>query len=220
MRQWHLNCFFELITLLLIIEKKPFEGITDLPEVKSLTDSEIMLKIAGYDSKALEQLYDRYTPLLYTLIKRIIPDKETAEEVLSEVFVIIWRQIDQIDFKSINVYTWMVTLARNKAIDVKNRSIGKVTEEYTEDYEKEKILPKLSREIESVELEDVLEMKGKIDGAIKSLTDAQRYVMELSYYEGVDEIGIAEKLKIPSSTVKSKLQVAIGNLMKKISKPN
>jgi len=191
-----------------------------LPEVKSLTDSEIMLKIAGYDSKALEQLYDRYTPLLYTLIKRIIPDKETAEEVLSEVFVIIWRQIDQIDFKNINIYTWMVTLARNKAIDVKNRNIGKVTEEYTEDYEKEKILPKLSREIESGELEDVLGMKEKIEGAIKSLTDAQRYVMELSYYEGVDEIGIAEKLKIPSSTVKSKLQVAIGNLMKKISKPN
>ena len=191
-----------------------------MPEVKTLTDSEIMLKITGYDSKALEQLYDRYTPLLYTLIKRIIPDKETAEEVLSEVFVIIWRQIDQIDFKSINVYTWMVTVARNKAIDVKNRNMGKVTEEYTEDYEKEKILPKLSQEIESVELEDVLEMKGKIEGAIKSLTDAQRYVMELSYYEGVDEIGIAEKLKIPSSTVKSKLQVAIGNLMKKISKPN
>ena len=191
-----------------------------MSDVNSLTDSEIMLKITGYDSKALEQLYDRYTPLLYTLIKRIIPDKETAEEVLSEVFVIIWRQIDQVDFKSINVYTWMVTLARNKAIDVKNRNMGKVTEEYSEDYEKEKILPKLSQEIESVELEDVLEMKGKIEGAIKSLTDAQRYVMELSYYEGVDEIGIAEKLKIPSSTVKSKLQVAIGNLMKKISKPN
>jgi len=191
-----------------------------LPEVKSLTDSEIMLKIAGYDSKALEQIYDRYTPLLYTLIKRIIPEKETAEEVLSEVFVIIWRQIDQIDFKNINIYTWMVTLVRNKAIDVKNRNMRKVTEEYTEDYEKEKILPKLSREIESVELEDVLGMKEKIEGAIKSLTDAQRYVMELSYYEGVDEIGIAEKLKIPSSTVKSKLQVAIGNLMKKISKPN
>jgi RNA polymerase sigma-70 factor (ECF subfamily) len=191
-----------------------------LPEVNSLTDAEIMLKIAGYDSKALEQLYDRYTPLLYTLIKRIIPDKDTAEEVLSEVFVIIWRQIDQIDFKSSNIYTWMVTLARNKAIDVKNRNVGKVTEEYTEDYEKEKILPKLSPEIEPTELEDVLEMKEKIEGAVKSLTGAQRYVMELSYYEGLDEIGIAEKLKIPSSTVKSKLQVAIGNLMKKISKTN
>lgn len=191
-----------------------------MSEVKALTDAEIMLKIAGYDSKALEQLYDRYTPLLYTLIKKIIPEKETAEEILSEVFVIIWRQIDQFDFRSSNVYTWMVTLARNKAIDVKNRTIGKVTEEYTDDYEKEKILPKLSPEIESVELEEVLGMKEKIEGAMKSLTDAQRYVIELSYFEGLDESGIAEKLKIPSSTVKSKLQVAIGNLMKKISKTN
>ncbi|MDZ7625354.1 MAG: sigma-70 family RNA polymerase sigma factor [Ignavibacteriaceae bacterium] len=191
-----------------------------MSEVKSLTDAEIMLKIAGYDSKALEQLYDRYTPLLYTLIKKIIPDKETAEEVLSEVFVVIWRQIDHFDFSSSNVYTWMVTLARNKAIDVKNRTIGKVTEEYTDDYEKEKILPRLSPEIESVELEEVLGMKEKIQGAMKSLTDAQRYVIELSYFEGLDESGIAEKLKIPSSTVKSKLQVAIGNLMKKISKTN
>lgn len=191
-----------------------------MSEVKSLTDAEIMLKIAEYDSKALEQLYDRYTPLLYTLIKKIIPEKETAEEVLSEVFVIIWRQIDHFDFRSSNVYTWMVTLARNKAIDVKNRTIGKVTEEYTDDYEKEKILPKLSPEIESVELEEVLGMKEKIEGAMKSLTDAQKYVIELSYFEGLDESGIAEKLKIPSSTVKSKLQVAIGNLMKKISKTN
>jgi RNA polymerase sigma-70 factor (ECF subfamily) len=191
-----------------------------LSEVKSLTDAEIMQKIAGYDSKALEQLYDRYTPLLYTLIKKIIPEKETAEEVLSEVFVIIWRQIDQFDFRSSNVYTWMVTLARNKAIDVKNRTIGKVTEEYTDEYEKERILPKLSPEIESVELEEVLGMKEKIEGAMKSLTDAQKYVIELSYFEGLDESGIAEKLKIPSSTVKSKLQVAIGNLMKKISKTN
>lgn len=191
-----------------------------MSEVKSLTDSEIMQKIAGYDSKALEQLYDRYTPLLYTLIKKIIPDKETAEEVLSEVFVIIWRRIDEIDFKNSSVFTWMITLARNKAIDIKNRNKGKITEAYSDDYEKVKILPKLSPEIESVELEEVLGMKEKIESAIKSLTDAQRYVMELSYYEGLDESGIAEKLKIPSSTVKSKLQVAIGNLMKKISKTN
>ena len=191
-----------------------------MSEVNSLTDTEIMQKIADYDSKALEQLYDRYTPLLYTLIRKIIPDKETAEEVLSEVFAIIWRQIDQFDLSKINVYTWMVTLARNKAIDIKNRTTGKITEEYTEEYEKENILPKLSLEIESIELEAVLGMKEKIEGAIKSLTDAQRYVIELSYYEGLDESGIAEKLKIPSSTVKSKLLVAIGNLMKKISKTN
>jgi len=67
------------------------------------TDAEIMLKLAGYDSQALKQLYDRYSSMLYALIRKIIPNKELAEEVLSDVFVITWKQMDQFDFKSNNV---------------------------------------------------------------------------------------------------------------------
>ena len=188
-----------------------------MSEIKSLTDEEIMLKIAGYDSKALEQLYDRYAPILYTLIKKIVSENETAEEILSDVFVIIWRNIDKFDFKSNNVYTWLIMLSRNKAIDVLNRRSGKIMEEYTADYEREKIIPKLSPEIKPIDLNDVLSKKEKIEGAIKSLTEAQRYVLELSYYGGLQEEEIAAKLKIPAVTVKSKLQVAIGNLMQKLS---
>jgi RNA polymerase sigma-70 factor (ECF subfamily) len=183
----------------------------------SFSDTEIMLKIAGYDSKALEQLYDRYAPLLYTLIRKIVSDKESAEEILSDVFVIIWRQIDQFDFKTNNVYTWLVTLARNKAIDVLNRRSGKSLPDYTNDYEKEYIIPNLSPEIQPMELVDVLNSKAKMEKAIGSLTDAQNYVLELSYYGGMDQQEIANKLKIPTVTVKSKLQVAIGNLMQKLS---
>jgi RNA polymerase sigma-70 factor (ECF subfamily) len=183
----------------------------------SLTDAEIMLKVAGYDSKALEQLYDRYAPILYTLIKKIVTEKETAEENLSDVFVLVWRQIDQFDFKTNNVYTWLVTLARNKAIDVVNRKNGKLLPEYDEDYEKEFILPKLSPEIEPMELSEVMNKKERIEKALASLTDAQKYVLELSYYGGMDQAEIAGKLNIPTVTVKSKLQVAFGNLMKKVS---
>ena len=183
----------------------------------SLTDAEIMLKVAGYDSKALEKLYDRYAPILYTLIKKIVTEKETAEEILSDVFVLVWRQIDQFDFKTNNVYTWLVTLARNKAIDVVNRKNGKLLPEYDEDYEKEFILPKLSPEIEPMELSEVMNKKERIEKALASLTDAQKYVLELSYYGGMDQAEIAGKLNIPTVTVKSKLQVAFGNLMKKVS---
>jgi RNA polymerase sigma-70 factor, ECF subfamily len=186
-------------------------------ESNSLTDSEIMLKVAGYDSKALEQLYDRYAPFLYTLIKKIVTDKETAEEILSDVFLIIWRQIDQFDFKTNNIYTWLVTLARNKAIDVLNRRGDKKLPDYNDEYEKEHILPKLSPEVKALELEEVLQSKGKMDKALSSLTDAQKYVLELAYYGGMDQEEIANKLKIPTLTVKSKLQVAIGNLMQKLS---
>ena len=188
-----------------------------MADSNSLTDAEIMLKVAGYDSKALEQLYDRYAPILYTLIKKIVTDKDTAEEILSEVFVTVWRQIDQFDFKTNNVYTWLITLARNKAVDVLNRNNGKLLPEYTEDYEREHIIPKLSPEIEALELADVLNKKDKIEKALGSLTDAQKYVLELSYYGGMDQGEIAGKLNIPTMTVKSKLQVAFGNLMQKVS---
>lgn len=188
-----------------------------MAEDELLTDAEIMLKIAGYDSKALEQLYDRYAPILYTLIKKIVTDKEMAEEILSDVFVIVWKNIDLFDFKTNNVYTWLIMLARNKAIDVLDRRSDKEMEEYTSDYEKEKIIPKLSPEIKAVELNEVLEKREKIVNAVNGLTDAQRYVLELSYYGGMYEDEIAGKLKIPVMTVKSKLQVAIGNLKQKLS---
>lgn len=184
------------------------------------TDAEIMLKVAGYDSKALEQLYDRYSPILYTLIKKIVDDNENAEEILSDVFVIVWRQIDQFDFKTNNVYTWLVTLTRNKAMDVMNRKAGKLMPDYDDNYEKEQILPKLSPEIQALELVDVMDKKDKLNKALSSLTDAQKYVLELSYYGGMDLSEIAKKMNIPSVTVKSKLQVAFGNLMQKVSEAN
>ena len=181
-----------------------------------LTDAEIMLKIAGYDSKALELLYDRYAPQLYALIKRIIPNQELAEEVLSEVFVIILKQIDQFDFKSNDVYTWLITLTRNKAVDAMKRGQGKEKRKYTYEYEKEEILPKLSPEIKAIEFSNVIDMRNKIQEAFNSLTDAQKLVIDLAYYEGVDENIIAERLKIPVSSVKSKLRLANASLMKQI----
>ena len=181
-----------------------------------LTDAEIMLKIAGYDAKALEQLYDRYAPMLYALTKRIIPNQELAEEVISEVFVVILKHIDQFDYKSNDVYTWLVTLTRNKAIDAMKRGQGKEKRTYTEEYEKEEIIPKLSPEIKAMEFADVVGMRDKIQVAFNSLTDAQKYLLDLSYYEGLDENVIAERLKIQVSSVKSKLHLANSSLMKEI----
>ena len=188
-----------------------------MAENSKISDSELMLKVAGYDSKALEQLYDRYSPILYTLIKRIVNDEEVAKEVLSDVFVIIWKKIDQFDFKTNNVYTWLITIARNKAIDTLNRSLHKEgIEDYTDKYEEEKILPKLSNSINPLNLEQILNNGEKVKDIINSLTEAQRYVLELSYYEGLNEKEIAEKLKIPLPTVKSKLQLALGILQQKL----
>jgi RNA polymerase sigma-70 factor (ECF subfamily) len=190
-----------------------------LNENNSLSDKEVILKVAGYDSKALEELYNRYSPILYTLIKRIIQDAELAEEVLSDIFVIIWRKIDQFEFKTNNVYTWLITLARNKAVDtiVRKRS-PELLPEYTDEYENERILPKLSTEIEPLELVKVMSINHAIKDTVSKLTDAQRYVIELAYYEGFNETEIAKKLNIPLPTLKSKIQLAMDRVMQNVSK--
>ena len=80
------------------------------------TDSELMQRVHLNDSKALEALYNRYSPLLYTLIKKIVVDADVAKDVLSDVFVIIWRKIALFDFNLNNVYTWIITITRNKQL--------------------------------------------------------------------------------------------------------
>lgn len=177
------------------------------------TDSELMQRVHANDSKALEALYNRYSSLLYTLIKKIVVDEEVAKDVLSDVFVIIWRKIDLFDFNSNNVYTWIVTTTRNKAVDtirrVRNSS---EMEPYTDEYENKNIIPKFSHIIDPLDLESANNIKDGIEAALNKLTDAQRFVIYLAYYEGLTQKEIAERLKIPVSTIKSKIKIALGNL--------
>ena len=181
--------------------------------ITSSTDSELMQRVSGNDSKALEALYNRYSPLLYTLIKKIVIEDETAKEVLSDVFVIIWRKIDYFDLQTNDVYTWLVTLARNKAVDTLRRSKNPSEAEiYNDEYENENIVPPLSSSIDPLDLKTAMNLKDSIEAALNKLTDAQQFVIYLAYYEGLTEKEIAARLNIPVPTVKSKIKIALCNL--------
>lgn len=181
--------------------------------ITSSTDSELMQRVSGNDSKALEALYNRYAPLLYTLIKKIVVNEETAKEVLSDVFVIIWRKIDFFDLQTNDVYSWLVSLARNKSIDTLRRGKNPSDlEPYDDDYENDNIIPALSPSIDPLDLKTALNLKDSVEIALNKLTDAQQFVIYLAYYEGLSEKEIAARLKIPVPTVKSKIKIALGNL--------
>jgi RNA polymerase sigma-70 factor (ECF subfamily) len=177
-----------------------------------LKEIELMQKIAEFDSKALEELYERYSSLLYVLIKKILKDDEAAENVLTDVFAIIWKKIDKFNFDTNNVYTWLVTLARNKAIDQLRRTEPSAgLNDYDDEYENEFIIPVLSPEIEPINLPSVLRIKDDIETALNDLTDAQQYVIYLTYYDGLTQGEIASRLNIPLSTVKSKIKIALSS---------
>jgi RNA polymerase sigma-70 factor, ECF subfamily len=177
------------------------------------TDIELMQRVANYDSKALEALYNRYSSLLYTLIKKIVSDEQTAETVLIEVFVIIWQKINLFDLETGNVYTWLITLARNKAVDTLRRTrLTSVVEPYSEEFENENIIPHLSPIIDSLDIQTAYDIVEDIEKALNKLTEAQQYVLYLAYYEGLTQEEIAARLNIPVLTVKSKMKVLLSNL--------
>lgn len=177
-------------------------------------DIELFKSIAEKDSRALEELYDRYSPLLYSLIKKIVPDQKITEIILVDVFAIVWNKIGKFNFKSGNVYSWLITLARNRAVDNlrRTRSSGGEIDVYDDQYENFFVIPSLEEKIDSLDLQTAMNIKPKMDEALKSLTDAQKYVVHLSYYEGFSLDEIASKLNLPIETVREKLMIAVHNL--------
>lgn len=183
------------------------------------SDIELMQRVAAYDSKALEVLYNRYSPLLYTLVKKIVIDKNITEEILSDIFVIIWRKAKFFEFKTGNVYTWLVMLSRNKAVDSIKRKKG--TEDlpiYNDEYEENIIIPHLSKDIDVIDIQTALSIKDNFESALNNLTDAQQYVLYLAFYEGLTQNQIAKTLNIPLPTVKSKIETSLTKLRENLVK--
>jgi RNA polymerase sigma-70 factor (ECF subfamily) len=182
-----------------------------LSEYKDLPDIKLIEEVARFKSRALEELYDRYSPIVYTMAKKIAPDEKSAEEIVIDVFSIIWKRAGDIDFTQNCVYTWIITLTRNKAIDLlkRSRSPEATLDYYDNQYEETFILPHISHQIEQYDIRQIQMNKTRIENALDKLSDAQKYVIHLAYYEGYNINEISEKLGIPKETVRSKIYTAL-----------
>lgn len=185
----------------------------------SLTDAQLLEAVSRKDSEALSHLYDKYAPILYSLIDKIVDDEPISQELLADVFSIIWQKAKFFDSSSDNAYCWLVTLARNKSVDHMRRvSDAGVMEEYSDDYENYFLIPRLSPMIDPLDLETALSISQNIEDALMKLTEAQQYVIFLAYYDGLTQNQIAHRLKIPVETVQAKIQSALSSMKDKLIK--
>jgi RNA polymerase sigma-70 factor (ECF subfamily) len=146
------------------------------------------------------------------LVKRIVIEKEIAEEILADIFLIIWQKSSMFDINSGNLYSWLISLTRNKALDWVRREKSLIIDEYNDEYENTFIISNVSSLILSSDLYKTFSGGEKIYSAFHNLTEAQQYVLSLAYYDGLSESEIAAKLNIPLLTVKSKIRVALNTV--------
>ncbi len=169
---------------------------------KTLSEEELVVRLVKKDQSALDYLYDRYSGALYGIIFRILKKEEISEDVLQEVFLKIWDKIETYDTSKGKLFTWMVNIARNQAIDkTRSREISKAKKTDDIDYLVGKVDAQESNElyVDSIGLKEVL-MK---------LSKDQLFIVTQLYLKGYTQSEVAEEFDIPLGTVKTRLRLAM-----------
>jgi len=160
-------------------------------------DRDCVARMRDGDTRALEELYDRHTPLLFALVVRIVGGAADAEEVLQDVWLQAWRKAATWDAERGTVAGWLVTLARSRAID-RVRSMGSRRRAET-------AAPPPPSGPRDEPAANTLhgERQTQITAALAGLSPRQREVLELGYFAGLSQSEIAARLGAPLGSVKS-----------------
>lgn len=154
---------------------------------------------------AFDLLYNQYKGALYGSIKRIVKNEDVAEEVLQDAFLKIWNKIDTYDREKGRLFTWMLNVCRNLAID-KLRS-GEINKESKTD----SLENSVSKVETTVQIEQSTETIGLPESLIQ-LPEEQRFVVEFLYLKGYTQSELAEEFNIPLGTIKTRLRLAMVQL--------
>ncbi|HEX9252376.1 MAG TPA: TonB family protein [Ignavibacteriaceae bacterium] len=185
------------------------------------TDNELLLQIVGYNSEAFEQLYNRYSATVYSLIKEIVTNPKLAEKILLNVFSVFLKRIDYFSTEGNDIFTCFTLLARNISIDsLKRMKFVEGIPEYSDKYEVEFILPNISKVINPINFDERNALGEKIKAYKNHLTEVQNLVLSLVYFEGLDEEEIAKRLSVPSATVRQKILSIVDSLYQQYTGKN
>ena len=156
---------------------------------------------------AFVYLYDNYAGALNGVILTIIDDTHFAGDILQEVLVKIWRQIDSYDPARGRLFTWMHHIARNTAVDATRGKEWKTrirSKALTEDFSELPADGQLGAGAPDLR------------GSVQQLKEEQRLLVDMSYFQGYTQVEIAEMLGLPLGTVKTRLRSALMKLKKLI----
>lgn len=181
----------------------------------SSDDDEALLgRVATGDEHALGALYDRWSPLVFSLCAHILGDDDEAEEAVEETFWQAWRQAGRYDIARGAVSTWLTTIARTRALD-RLRATRRRKEEAMSDLSQTKrtmVEETARRGDDPARGAEVAERRALVRQAPLALPTEQREVLELAYFRGLSQTEIAEHTGQPLGTIKTRVRLAMDKL--------
>jgi RNA polymerase sigma-70 factor (ECF subfamily) len=162
-------------------------------------DGDLARRLKTRDAGAMRELYDRYGRLVYSLILRMVRNSAAAEDLVQETFLRVWNRIQGFDAERGALGPWVLTVARNRAIDYMRSADGRMSAGALE-------LDRLEHPGRFCDFEDralSLDRARRLKDAFEKLTPHQKTVIELAYYEGLSQTEMAERMQQPLGTIKS-----------------
>lgn len=160
-------------------------------------DIDCIRRLETGDSGALEELYDRYTPLLYSLAHRILRSASDAEDAVQNAWVQAWKSAGAYDPHRGTVAAWLLNMTRSRSLDLYRSLASRRRAEEVVDPDALPLPPDPAAGAHHVQLGE------RVRDALGTLEASQRQVLEIAYFEGLSQSEIAERIGSPLGTVKS-----------------
>jgi RNA polymerase sigma-70 factor, ECF subfamily len=177
-------------------------------EPPATVDLDLLRRIAGGSDEALAAFYDRYSSLVWGLLRRKLGESGEAEEVLQEAFLQVWRDARRYDPERASPRGWLLLIARSRALDRlrKRAAIERREEAIAREAGGRAAAPLGSRRLEH------LDDRQRIHSALDRLPREQRRVIELAFFQGLSQTEIAAHLGAPLGTIKSRALLGMKRL--------
>ncbi|HSK61334.1 MAG TPA: sigma-70 family RNA polymerase sigma factor [Actinomycetospora sp.] len=177
-------------------------------EDEAAVDRALMVRVTAGEQDALGALHDRFVRRVYSLARRICGHDTTAEDVVQDVFLEVWRRAERFDPARGSVSTWLLTLTHHQAVDAVRRDVRQPTRLVDDD-----------RDVPSGPGADHAALvAGDLRGALARLPLPVRQTLALSYYGGYTQSEVAAILGVPLGTVKSRTATAMINLREQLQR--
>lgn len=168
------------------------------------TEQELITALQNNKKEAFEFLYDRYSSALYGIIMKIVKDEEKAADVMQDAFLKIWKNIGGYSAEKGTLFTWMLNVSRNTAIDrlrvdIKKENVISLDHVGESDLSSGVIFNPIPSTID-------------IRAIVQRLLPEKSILIDLVYFQGYTHEEVSEKLCLPLGTVKSRIRKALAEL--------
>ncbi len=177
----------------------------------SIAEEELVSLLKSKDQKGFNILYNNYSGALFGVVNKIVQSNDDADDLLQDTFLKIWKNIDNYDASKGSIFTWMMNIARNLAIDrVRSADFRDSSQNISME---EKVIYQVDNEYQVVQDIDAIGLQK----VVEKLRPEYKQLIDLVYYKGYTQAEVSEEFGIPLGTVKTRIKAAVGNLRAMLS---